>query len=98
MAKMLMEFPTIVSIFLIFLRKKREKSGSNQVSKNSFILLFCRFKNGGRNCMRGWRGILRMVCVGLKIKAIMTHTMTLIGMCRNLDLKQLSLEPAFYTS
>ena len=25
----------------------------------------------------------------------MTHTMTLIGMCSNLDLKQLSLEPAF---
>ena len=46
--------------------------------------------------MREWRGILRMVYVGLKIKVIMTHTRTLIGMYSNLDLKQLSLEPALY--
>lgn len=64
MAKMLMKFPTIVNILNFFSEKKREKSGSSQVSKNSFILLFCRLKDGGRNCIRGWRGILRMVCVG----------------------------------
>ena len=58
------EIPHYCVNILNFLRKKREKSGSSQVSKNSFILLFCRLKDGGRNCMRGWRGILRMVCVG----------------------------------
>lgn len=52
-----------VNILHFFFKKKRGKSGSGQVSKNS-ILLFFRLKDGGRNCMRGWRGILRMVCVG----------------------------------